>query len=228
MSLKGKGVVFAFFLHWKKVKDWKHGGKLMGDVRKFDPIPPATAPVNTSDFPLKLAKLTVDPSQKGVKKFRVELPNEVRSQYLDHPVHGATWRGLVLDFDKKLLGLYNWYEFFLQKIVICFLNSPDFCQPDKPFTYLHLAGISRKIHLQGFARALAQPPQKRWCLQHRKKMPHHSFPQSHRPWKNFRKCTWLKTRSLVEPLDPFWCLHQPSVVMARKLKWWMAKCSSFG
>ncbi|CAK9001480.1 Uncharacterized protein SCF082_LOCUS6940 [Durusdinium trenchii] len=81
--------------------DWKHGGSLMGNVRKYDPVPPPSESLNTSEFPLKLAKLTVNPALKGVKKYRIELANEVRARYLDHPVYGGDWRSLILDFDRK-------------------------------------------------------------------------------------------------------------------------------
>lgn len=84
-------------------QDWKKGGKMMGKVRPYDPVPPPQEKVTTSDFPLKLAKMTVDGSKKGIEKYVITLSNEIRSMHLDHPVHGGVWRDLIVDFDKKLL-----------------------------------------------------------------------------------------------------------------------------
>ncbi|CAK9003137.1 Uncharacterized protein SCF082_LOCUS7617 [Durusdinium trenchii] len=81
--------------------DWKKGGKMMGKVRPYDPVPPPQEKVTTSDFPLKLAKMTVDGSKKGIEKYVITLSNEIRSMHLDHPVHGGVWRDLIVDFDKK-------------------------------------------------------------------------------------------------------------------------------
>lgn len=75
----------------------------MGKVRKFDPEPPATNGTNPNDYPLKLATIRVDNSKKGWERYKIELSNQVRGLHLQDPVHGPTWRSLILDFDKKLL-----------------------------------------------------------------------------------------------------------------------------
>lgn len=99
----------------------------MGNVRKYDPVPPPSESLNTSEFPLKLAKLTVNPALKGVKKYRIELANEVRARYLDHPVYGGDWRSLILDFDRKCLGLTKTIEprsFNITRKILEALSSP--------------------------------------------------------------------------------------------------------
>ncbi|CAK9109979.1 Uncharacterized protein SCF082_LOCUS51089 [Durusdinium trenchii] len=90
---------------WMNI-DWKVGGKLMGDVRAYDPSPPkdASGPLDISSFPLKLAQLSMDPKQKGIAKFKVELTNEVRMLHLDNVLYGPSWRSLIQDFDKKFCG----------------------------------------------------------------------------------------------------------------------------
>lgn len=77
----------------------------MGDVRAYDPSPPkdASGPLDISSFPLKLAQLSMDPKQKGIAKFKVELTNEVRMLHLDNVLYGPSWRSLIQDFDKKPL-----------------------------------------------------------------------------------------------------------------------------
>ncbi|CAK9029503.1 Uncharacterized protein SCF082_LOCUS18814 [Durusdinium trenchii] len=76
----------------KWAMDWKHGGKLMGnDVRPYDPRPPPASSLDPASYPLKLASLQVDPKQKGVKKYRIELPNDIRAKHLEDPVNGGTW-----------------------------------------------------------------------------------------------------------------------------------------
>lgn len=71
------------------------------DVRPYDPRPPPASSLDPASYPLKLASLQVDPKQKGVKKYRIELPNDIRAKHLEDPVNGGTWRNLVLDFDRK-------------------------------------------------------------------------------------------------------------------------------
>ena len=77
---------------------------MMGDVRPYDPSAPAAAAVDLEKYPLKLAKVAMDPSKKGWERFRVTLSNEVRSMYVDDAIHSPKWKDLVLDFDRKLLG----------------------------------------------------------------------------------------------------------------------------
>ncbi|CAK9078165.1 unnamed protein product, partial [Durusdinium trenchii] len=91
----------------RKGLDWKKGGSLLGDVRQFDPNPPPPEAVDATSFPLKLAHLTVDNNLKGVKKYKVELPNAVRTAHINDAINGPAWRNLVLDFDKKPLGLLS-------------------------------------------------------------------------------------------------------------------------
>ena len=87
------------------LKDWKLHGPLMGTVRAYDPKPPPAEKVDLNNFPLKLAELKVDNALKGLQKFRISLPNDVRSAHLSDPVHGGNWRDLVIDFDKKFFSV---------------------------------------------------------------------------------------------------------------------------
>ena len=76
----------------------------MGNVRPYDPTAPAAATVDMEKYPLKLAKVAMDPSKKGWERFRVTLSNEVRSMYMDDAIHSPKWKDLVLDFDRKPLA----------------------------------------------------------------------------------------------------------------------------
>lgn len=78
---------------------------MMGNVRAYDPCPPPQERVDLNNFPLKMAELKVDSSQKGIRKYRVMLSNEVRAAHLSDPAHSGNWRSLILDFDKQLLSL---------------------------------------------------------------------------------------------------------------------------
>lgn len=81
----------------------------MGSVRPYDPKPPLKGNLDITTYPLKLATVTVDKSQKGLKKYRVSVPNEVRARHLSDPIHGGDWRTLIMDFDSKFL-IFNWEE----------------------------------------------------------------------------------------------------------------------
>ena len=76
---------------------------MMTNVRAYDPKPPPSEKVDINNFPLKLATVKVNMAKTGIEKFEISLSNEVRGSHLADPVHGATWRSLVLEFDKKLL-----------------------------------------------------------------------------------------------------------------------------
>ncbi|CAL1173949.1 unnamed protein product [Cladocopium goreaui] len=86
------------------IEEWKAGSHVMGDVRPYDPSAPAAAAVDLEKYPLKLAKVAMDPSKKGWERFRVTLSNEVRSMYVDDAIHSPKWKDLVLDFDRKFCG----------------------------------------------------------------------------------------------------------------------------
>lgn len=73
----------------------------MGNVRAYDPRPPASQKVDINNFPLKLAAVKVNMAKSGMEKFEISLSNEIRASHLADPVHGASWRSLVLEFDKK-------------------------------------------------------------------------------------------------------------------------------
>jgi hypothetical protein len=76
---------------------------MLGNVRPYDPVPPATESLDLQKYPLKLATVTKDATKKGWAKYKIALGNEVRSRHMSDPIHGGMWRDLVLDFDKKLL-----------------------------------------------------------------------------------------------------------------------------
>ncbi|CAK8993069.1 Uncharacterized protein SCF082_LOCUS3343, partial [Durusdinium trenchii] len=84
--------------------DWKRGGKTMGNVRPYDPTPPPVDKVDLSSYPLKLAKLSLNNKAKGIKKYVIELSNEVRGLHLENPLFAPQWRSLIQDFDKKFCG----------------------------------------------------------------------------------------------------------------------------
>ena len=76
-------------------------------MRRYDPQPPApTNPTDVASYTLKLASLKVDPAAKGWKKYKISLSNDVRGLHLANPIHADDWRGLVTDFDKKLLVMF--------------------------------------------------------------------------------------------------------------------------
>ena len=89
----------------------------MGGVRQYDPSAPAAITVDLEKYPLKMAKVAMDPSKKGWERFRVTLSNEVRSMYMDDAIHAPKWKDLVLDFDRKPLGSTSYprgsYSIFL-------------------------------------------------------------------------------------------------------------------
>ena len=88
--------------------DWKNHGKIMGDVRKYDPsCQSTTGEIDLDSFPLKLAKLSVDQSKTGWQKYKVALPNEVRGLHLTDPINAPAWKALVTDFDQKFFGVIN-------------------------------------------------------------------------------------------------------------------------
>ena len=90
------------------MQDWKSNGRIMGDVRKYDPsCQSTTGAIDVDSFPLKLAKLSVDQSKSGWQKYKVSLPNEIRMLHLTDPVNAPAWKGLVTDFDRKFFGATN-------------------------------------------------------------------------------------------------------------------------
>ena len=72
-------------------------------MRKYDPKPPPTGPVDSNSFELKLAKLKVEGAGKGWAKYKVTLSNEIRALHLTNPIHADDWRALIQDFDAKFL-----------------------------------------------------------------------------------------------------------------------------
>lgn len=82
---------------------WKSGNHILGDVRPYDPTTPAMENINLSDFPLKLATITVDREKQGWQRYKVSLSNQVRGLHINDPLHSGQWRELILDFDKRLL-----------------------------------------------------------------------------------------------------------------------------
>lgn len=103
------------------LEDWRAGGDLLGsNVRPYDPVPPAAQDVDLSAYTLKLATITKDNSKKGWERFKIAIPNEVRSRYMGDAVHAGQWRDLILDFDKKFLDNHVLPEF------VCFWFAPEF------------------------------------------------------------------------------------------------------
>ena len=81
----------------------------MGNVRGYDPNPvepAATENVKISDYSFKLIQVEVaDAKKKGFsQKYKIKIPQNVRSRYSEDVVFGAEWRELLSDFDKKLFG----------------------------------------------------------------------------------------------------------------------------
>lgn len=87
--------------HLDSWQDWKADSTYMGDVRRYDPNPPAKEEVDASRVSLKLAQVVRDPSKHGWNALKITLSNEVRSLHLGHAVFGGQWRDLILDFDRK-------------------------------------------------------------------------------------------------------------------------------
>ena len=85
----------------------------MGNVRAYDPNPvepAATEKVRLSDYSFKLIQVEVADINKKVftEKYKIRIPQQVRSRYSDDVVFGAEWRELLSDFDKKLFGYSLW------------------------------------------------------------------------------------------------------------------------
>lgn len=76
---------------------------MLGNVRPYDPTPPAASELDIRKFPLKMATVTRGDSKKGIEKYRITLSNEIRSKYVDDVIHAPQWKELILDFDKKFL-----------------------------------------------------------------------------------------------------------------------------
>lgn len=89
-------------------QDWKAGEHCMGDVRAYSPQPPPCEDVemDLSTYSLKFVKVQVDSRKQGWEKFKFELPPNVRALHSKDVVYGAEWRGLVAEFDEKLLALF--------------------------------------------------------------------------------------------------------------------------
>ena len=76
-------------------------------MRRYDPSPPPAEEVDAEKFTFKLATVTVDNNKKGWSRFNFSLSNEVRQRHLGDPVHCEQWKGLIQEFDRKLLAKFN-------------------------------------------------------------------------------------------------------------------------
>lgn len=78
----------------------------MGDVRRFEPNPPAeeSESVDIASFNLKMVQVSVDPRKKSIERFKVELPMQVRALHMRDVEFGPSWRALLKDFDERLLS----------------------------------------------------------------------------------------------------------------------------
>ena len=111
-SLTVKSNLFSIISLLGLGQDWKGGRTAsFGNVRPYEPEPPAPAPgqrtgLDLSLYPLKLVKLEIDanPGKKGWSRMKVSLPPSVRSRHLEDPVFGPEWKNLMIDFDEKLLN----------------------------------------------------------------------------------------------------------------------------
>lgn len=90
-------------------QEWKAGNHAtLGNVRPYEPNPPPPAPgreVDPSKFPLRLARVDIDPSPalKGWDKYRVSIPPAARARHMEDAIFGEEWKRLLHDFDKKYL-----------------------------------------------------------------------------------------------------------------------------
>ena len=89
-------------------EDWKGDCVHLGNVRRYDPHPPAAMELDISKYPLKLATVAKDPAKRGWEAYKITLSNETRALHLDHPIHGGQWRELILDFDRKTIIGFFW------------------------------------------------------------------------------------------------------------------------
>ena len=62
--------------------------------------------MDLSTYNLKFVKVQVDSRKQGWEKFKFELPQNVRALHSKDVVYGAEWRGLVAEFDEKLLAVF--------------------------------------------------------------------------------------------------------------------------
>lgn len=77
---------------------------MLGQVRPYDPVPPASEDTDISKYPLKLATVERDENKRGWARYKISLSNELRARYMSDPLFGGQWRDLIADFDKKLLS----------------------------------------------------------------------------------------------------------------------------
>ena len=79
----------------------------LGAVRRYEPKPPVSpeSDVDLAIFPLQLVKVeyNMDSKLKGVEKYRITIPPNIRARYIDDAVYSTEWQNLMGDFDKKSL-----------------------------------------------------------------------------------------------------------------------------
>ncbi|CAK9013583.1 unnamed protein product [Durusdinium trenchii] len=87
-------------MEWKAVN---HSS--LGAVRRYEPKPPVSpeSDVDLANFPLQLVKVeyNMDSKLKGVEKYRITIPPNIRARYIDDAVYSTEWQNLMEDFDKK-------------------------------------------------------------------------------------------------------------------------------
>ncbi|CAK9063962.1 unnamed protein product [Durusdinium trenchii] len=82
--------------------DWKKGSAIFSGHRAYDPEVSVSQNLNVTDYPMKFVSVSVDSSQRGVKQFKFNLPNNVRLMYHQDPLRAGEWKNLISDFDSKL------------------------------------------------------------------------------------------------------------------------------
>ncbi|CAL1132158.1 unnamed protein product [Cladocopium goreaui] len=86
------------------LQGWKAGNHCMGDVRPYQPEPPAAREednVDPKDYEFKLVVCEVNNTKKGWERYKFTLPSHVRSMYARDIVYGADWRALLQEFDER-------------------------------------------------------------------------------------------------------------------------------
>lgn len=113
---------------------WKAGNHCMGDVRPYQPEPPAARDednVDPKDYEFKLVVCEVNNTKKGWDRYKFTLPSHVRSMYARDIVYGADWRALLQEFDERCQACTG------VLILSCFLPSLDFgvllCVASNPY-----------------------------------------------------------------------------------------------
>ena len=102
---------------------WKIGKHCMGDVRPYQPEPPAAREedsVDPKDYDFKLVVCEVNNTKKGWDRYKFTLPSNVRNMYARDIVYGADWRALLQEFDERCQACTSVFDTLMFSAYITF------------------------------------------------------------------------------------------------------------